>query len=154
MELYEVLKRLNIFYDEVCHEAVFTTEEAEFIKSRIEGIGCKNLFLTNHKGSYYLVVLKDDKRANMKELSSFLGVSRLSFASEKELESILKLKKGSVTPLGIINDKNNLVTLILDRDLKENKILVHPNTNTKTISINFNDLIHFIEYENHKYLLL
>ena len=104
-----------------------------------------------HK-NYFIFVLEENKRANLKELANYLKVSKLSFATSEELKVILNLEPGSVTPLSIINDKENLVTLILDQELN-NKILVHPNTNTKTVSLLFEDLIKFIEYTNHKYII-
>lgn len=152
MDIYDILKELNIDYDEIQHEAVFTVDEAKIINNRIIGIGCKNLFLTDKKGRYFLILMEENKRANMKEIARLLNVSHLSFASTEALKNILKLKQGSVTPLGIMNDRDNLVELVIDSDLKNKKVLVHPNTNTRTISIDFNDLIKFIEYEKHKYV--
>ena len=152
MDIYDILKELNIDYDEIQHEAVFTVDEAKIINNRIIGIGCKNLFLTDKKGRYFLILMEENKRANMKEIARLLNVSHLSFASTEALKNILKLKQGSVTPLGIMNDRDNLVELVIDSDLKDKKVLVHPNTNTRTISIDFNDLIKFIEYEKHKYV--
>lgn len=154
MNLYEILDKLNIKYEEVEHEAVFTAEQAQFIKVEIEGIGCKNLFLTDKKGKYFLVLMQDNKKANIKEIAKITGASHLSFASKDELEKILLLKQGSVTPLGIINDIENKVILVIEKELKDKKILVHPNTNTKTIAINYNDLIKFIEFGKHKYILM
>ena len=152
MNLYEILDKLNIKYDEIEHEAVYTIEEANKIESMIEGIGCKNLFLTD-KNKYFLYVLKDDKRADLKELAKYLNVLRLSFGNEDKLMELLGLTKGSVTPLGIINDKDNKVTIILDKDLVGCKLLCHPNTNTKTMNIEYEDLIKLIEYTNHKYII-
>lgn len=152
MNIYDELEKLNISYKEIEHKAVFTVEEALYLKEQIDGIGCKNLFLTDKKDNYYLYVLRDDKRADLKLLTGFLNVSRLTFASDEDLEKILGLTKGSVTPLGIINDKENKVLIILDRELKGNNVLVHPNVNTKTISLNYDDLIEFIKYENHKFI--
>ena len=154
MNLYEILDKLNIKYEEVEHEAVFTAEQAQFIKVEIEGIGYKNLFLTDKKGKYFLVLMEDNKKANIKEIAKITGASHLSFASKDELEKILLLKQGSVTPLGIINDIENKVILVIEKELKDKKILVHPNTNTKTIAINYNDLIKFIEFGKHKYILM
>lgn len=155
MELYETLKKLNIDYEEIEHNAVFTIEEAlkENIPSRIEGIECKNLFCKN-KDCYYLIFLEASKRADLKAISKVVGVSHLSFASIEELKDILNLDMGSVTPLGIINDDYNKVTLIIDQELKGNRVLVHPNINTKTISLEFEDLIKFIKYTNHSYILI
>ena len=152
MNLYEILNKLNIKYDEIEHDAVYTVEEANRIESMIEGIGCKNLFLTD-KNKYFLYVFKDDKRADLKELAKYLNVLRLSFGNEDKLMVLLGLTKGSVTPLGIINDKDNKVTVILDKDLVNCKLLCHPNINTKTMNIEYEDLIKLIEYTNHKYII-
>ena len=133
---------------------MFTVEEANAIQEQINGIGCKNLFLTNKKGKYYIYVLEDSKQANLKELQIFLNEKRLSFGKEEELNKILKLTKGSVTPLGIINDKDNLVTILLDKDLIDKRILALPFVNTKTISLEYKDLIKIIEYANHNYIII
>ena len=154
MSLYEILNKLNISYEEYSHQAVYTVDEARQIKLNIYGTGCKNLFLTDKQGGYYLVVLEENKRANIKELSKSLSKKRLSFASSDELKEILNLEPGSVTPLSIINDTKLKVTLLIDKPLDNNKILVHPNTNTKTLVINYSDLLRFIDYTNHKYILI
>ena len=146
MTIYEILDELKISYEEISHKAVFTVEEANAIEEQINGVGCKNLFLTNKKGKYYIYVLEDSKQANLKELQIFLNEKRLSFGKEEELNEILNLTKGSVTPLGIINDKDNLVTILLDKDLIDKRILAHPNVNTKTVSLEYQDLIKIIEY--------
>ena len=153
MDLYDVLKELDIKYDEIEHKAVYTIDEAmnEKIMDKIDGIECKNLFV-KYKNNYYLIFMESSKKANLKEIAELVQKQKLSFASEIELKSILSLDIGSVTPMGIINDKDNLVTLVLDKDLKGKKVLVHPNVNTKTINIEFNDLIKFIEHLNHKYI--
>ena len=150
--LYEILKELNIEYEEVSHEKVMTVEEAMKLENMIEGIGSKNLFLTDKK-NYYLIILEENKRANIKELANILECKKLSFASSERLKEVLDLEEGSVTPFGIINDKDNKVDLVIDKDLIGKKLLFHPNTNTKTMSINYDDLIKFIEYEKHKYVL-
>ena len=151
MNLYEVLDKLDIVYEEISHEKVMTVDEAKNIENMIEGIGSKNLFLTDKK-NYYLVILEENKRADIKELMNIIGCSRLSFASSNRLKEILDLEEGSVTPFGIINDKDNKVMLLIDKDLKDNKLLFHPNTNTRTISVSYDDLIKFIEDQNHKYI--
>lgn len=153
MNIYDIFKQLNIEFKEKEHEPIFTIEQAQNIKN-INGTGCKNLFLTNRKKNYYLVLLEETKRANIKDIAKLVNESHLSFASEIELNNILKLKPGSVTPLGIINDKDNIVTLIIDNELKGKKILVHPNTNTKNIVLSYDDLIKFIEFEKHNYILI
>lgn len=152
MNVYEVLKKLNIPYTEVIHEAVYTIEEANEKVPDMAGVGCKNLFLTDHKGKYFLVFMEENNRADLKSLAKFLKVSRLSFAKEEDVKNILGLISGGLTPLGIINDSTNKVVLVLDKTLENSNVLCHPNTNTKTISFSFSDLIKFIEYEKHTYI--
>lgn len=153
MDIFKILDELKINYDVLEHQAVYTVEEAKQIENMIEGLGCKNLFLTDKKGNYFLLVLEENKKANLKELAKLLNVSKLTFASEEALQEILGLEPGSVTPLSIINDKENKVLLIIDNDIVDKKILVHPNTNKKTMSIEFKDIEKFIEHTNHKYIL-
>lgn len=153
MDIFKILDELKIKYDVLEHQAVYTVEEAKQLEDMIEGLGCKNLFLTDKKGNYFLLVLEENKKANLKELAKLLNVSKLTFGSEEALQEILGLEPGSVTPLSIINDNENKVLLIIDNDIVEEKILVHPNTNTKTMSIEFKDIEKLIEYTNHKYIL-
>ena len=154
MDIYEVLKKLNIKYEEVEHEPVFTAEQSQKIKQQIFGVGCKNLFLTDRKGNYYLYLIDDSKKADLKEAGKKVNVNHFSFATEEELKSIMKLEKGSVTPLGIINDVDNVVKILMDEDLKDKMLLMHPNVNTKTLAMSFDDLIKFINYTNHEYLFV
>lgn len=152
MKLYEILDKLNISYEEIEHEPVFTIEQAQNIKNKINGMGCKNLFLTDKKGKYFLVIIEENKKANIKEIENIIGTRHLSFANNEELREILSLEQGSVTPFGIINDVENKVKLVIDNDLKDKKLLFHPNINTKTLSITHDDLIKFIEFEQHNYI--
>lgn len=153
MDIFEILSELSIKYQLLEHKAVYTVEEAKNLENMIEGLGCKNLFLKDKHHNYYLYVLEEDKKANLKELASFLNTQKLTFAASEELKEILNLEPGSVTPLSIINDKDNKCTVILDKDIENKKILLHPNTNTKTISMEYTDLIKVINYTNHKYLI-
>lgn len=145
---------LEIEYKQVEHEAVFTCEQAEYIKSLIDGQGCKNLFLKNNRKEYFLCILPDDKRADLKFIAKSNGFGHFSFADEEELFDILKLKKGGVTPFGIINDSGHKVRILIDSGLKGKKLLFHPNRNTATISVSFNDLIKFIEFETNEYVFI
>lgn len=154
MNIYDILKELDIRYEEIEHKAIYTAEEAlqENIANRIDGIGCKNLFVKS-KNKYYLIFIKAEKRAELKIVAELLNETRLSFASEKELKDILNLTIGSVTPFGLVNDRENLVTLLIDKELENQKVLVHPNVNTKTVSIQLSDLIKLVEYIKHQYIL-
>lgn len=153
MELYSSLADLGIVYEEIEHEPVYTAKEAQFIKSNISGIGCKNLFLTdNRRTKYLLAILEDGRKADLKQIATIAGTSRLSFVGRDEMYEILHLFPGSVSPFGIIYDEENRITLLIDVGLKGKKLLFHPNINTKTLAISYNDLIRFIEFTNHGYL--
>lgn len=153
-DIYYILNKLNIQYKEIEHNAVYTVEEAKYISNNIEGTGCKNLFITNKKGKYLLLIMEENKRANIKEIEKSLEIKKLTFASESDLKEILGLEKGSCTPFGIINDQKHITLLLIDEDLKDKKLLFHPNRNTATISIEFNDLLKFIKYENNEYMIV
>lgn len=152
--LEEKLKSLNIEYEKVEHPAVYTVEEAKEKVPKIDGVGCKNLFLRTQKKEAFLYTLPEDKQINLKSLSEELGVTRFHFATPETLEEILGVIPGSVTPLAIVNDSKNLVTVVLDKELQGKKLLVHPNRNTATIAIQYEDLIKFIKNENHKIIEL
>ncbi|MFC2582905.1 prolyl-tRNA synthetase associated domain-containing protein [Oribacterium sinus] len=154
MELYDIFHELNISYTEIHHEPVFTVEQAKNISYKIEGTGSKNLFLKSKKSQYYLVILEENKKLNFKMLAKELSVSGLTFASEQELSELLNLTAGSVSPFGIINDRECKVLLLIDKELEGKTLVFHPNTNEKSISLTFDDLIKFIEYERHDYLLI
>lgn len=154
MEILDILDKLEIEYTMVEHEAVFTCEQAQFVKTLIKGEGCKNLFLRNNKKQYFMYVLPDEKRADLKSLGKQNNLGHLSFGNEEKLWDLLKLKSGGVSPFGIINDKENIVTLLIDSELQSKLLLFHPNDNTKSLNIKYIDLIKFVEYTNHKYWLV
>ena len=154
MDIFEILDNLNIKYDYLEHEPVYTVEEAKRISNMLDGIGCKNLFLKDKKKNYYLIILQEDKRFDFKSFEKEHDLKHLSFCSEDELYNILGLTKGSCTPLGIINDINNIVKIYIDSVLIDNRLLFHPNRNDATISIIYTDLIKFIEHQNHEFELI
>lgn len=151
-KVYDVLNLLNIKFMRYEHKAVYTVEEANELDICIIGQHCKNLFLRNRKGDvYYLVILDDTKKVDLKSLSQQIGSSNLSFASEERLNKCLGLKPGSVTPFGIINDVNREVTVLVDRDLiKADIVNFHPNVNTTTIGVSYQDLEKFIRWHDNK----
>ena len=140
------LDELNIHYKLIDHPDVYTIDAMDELHLNTNGHIVKHLFLKNSNGKkHYLVVLKGNKKANLKSIKSQINSTALSFASEERLEKHLGLSKGSVTPLGIINDEEHLVNIVLDEDLKKEEIIgVHPNVNTSTVFISYNDLIKFI----------
>jgi Ala-tRNA(Pro) deacylase len=153
-EVFKILNENDIKYDVVEHPAVFTVEEALELVPEIDGIGCKNLFLKDNNKVYYIYVLLENKRADFESLSNVLGVEKVKFASEKELNDKTKLIRGSVTPLGIINNEEKDVIVLLDKELLNKKVLMHPNINTKTLSMSFEDLIKVIDSVKGKYKIV
>lgn len=140
------LEEKNIPFEWVEHKAVFTIEEMEELGLESMDEIAKNLFLRDQKGKrHFLVVVKGMKQVNLKELGEKLG-TKLSFASEERLEKYMGLKKGAVTPLGILNDENCAVEVYMDEDLcKLERIGVHPNDNTASVYLSPADLLNIIK---------
>lgn len=151
--VYDILNLLKIQYVRYEHKPIYTVNEAKDLDILISGGKCKNLFLRNGKGDiHYLVILDENKSVDLKLLAKQIGSTRLSFASEDRLYKYLKLTRGSVTPFGIINDVNKEVIILIDNDLKNEKLLnFHPNVNTATIGISYIDLEKFIKYHENKF---
>ena len=151
----KVLKRLdklNINYEIIEHPPVYTIEDMVNLNLEKKGEIVKNLFLKNSNGkSHYLVVLRGDKKADLKAIKNQINSSTLSFASEDRLMKHLGLLKGAVTPLGLINDEDSSVKVVIDQDLKYQKLIgVHPNVNTATIWVTYEDLEKFIKENNNE----
>jgi Ala-tRNA(Pro) deacylase len=145
-KVYEILRELGISYTKHEHPPVYTVEEAEQHWENITGAHCKNLFLRNKKGkNHYLVVVESRKRVDLKALTKNLGEDRLSFASPERMMRYLGLEPGAVSPFGLINDRENAVVVVIDRDLKEaSHVNFHPNVNTATLGIAFSDFEKFL----------
>lgn len=150
-KVIEVLKELGIDYTRHEHPPVFTVEQAEKYWTDIQGAHCKNLFLRNKKGNrHYLVILLSDKQADLRKLNEKLGEDRLSFGSPERLQKCLGLEPGSVSPLGLINDLNKEVVVIVDQDLKQaDRVNFHPNINTATVGIRVADFERFLAWTGH-----
>lgn len=145
--IYDVLKKLSIDYDEICHPPVRTVAEAQQIKTQISGTGCKNLFLTDSKKkTFILVVLSENKFANIKQIAQICQTSRLSFADKDTLEKVLGVEPGCVSILNLANVGDFKLKILIDRSLSGKRLLFHPNDNTKTISLDFADMVRFIRY--------
>ena len=147
-EIYDFIKSKNIWYEITEHKAVFNMDELSEIEIPYPEYNAKNLFVRNDKKiNYYLITVKGNKRVDLKEFRNNNGTRPLSFASEQDLMSIMNLIAGSVTPLGLLNDKDLKVTFYLDKDfLKDKQIIgVHPNENTATLWLKVTDLIDIIK---------
>lgn len=155
-KVYAKLNEMGITYDVVEHKPIFTIEEMENLNLENEDKVIKNIFIRDDKKrNYYLVLVAKDKRLDLKNLKEKLGTRPLGFASENDLYKYLGLTKGSVTPLGILNDKDLKVEVIIDEDLKAYDIIgVHPNDNHATIFLSFTSLLNIIQNNGNKYRYL
>ena len=147
-EIYDYLNEKNISYEITNHKAVYNMEEASKIKLPYTNQDAKNLFVRDDKKkNYYLITIRGNKKIDLKEFSINNNTRRLSFASENDLMKIMKLIPGSVTPFGILNDKDCIVKFYLDKEfLEEPKFLgIHPNDNTATLWIRTVDLVNIIK---------
>ncbi|MDF0479572.1 prolyl-tRNA synthetase associated domain-containing protein [Vagococcus sp. PNs007] len=142
----DVFEDLCIDYDVINHPPITTIEEMNSLSLKNTDRIAKNLFLRDDKKrNYYIIVVKNTYRVNLKELKATIGSRPLSFASEKDLNHYLSLERGAVTPLGVINNKINNVTVVIDSYFESGIIGVHPNVNTSTVFLETKDLKLFIE---------
>ncbi len=147
-EVYKTLEQLKIPYKHYNHPAVYTVEEAEREIKNIEGTQTKNLFLREKKGKrHYLIILPANQDADIKSLAFKLKEKRLSFASPERLKEYLGLDPGSVSPFGLMNDKDCRVSVVIEEKLKKaEKIGFHPNKNTATVVLSWNGFEKFLGY--------
>ena len=140
---YDLLDKLGIPYERVDHEAADTMEACLAIDEILApAVICKNLFLCNtQKTKFYLLMIREDKKFKTKEISKQINSSRLSFASEEYMEEYLDITPGSVSVLGLMNDTNNKVRLLVDEDLLESTFIgCHPCINTSSLKVYTKDL--------------
>lgn len=147
-EVYEFINKRNIWYEITEHEAVFSMDELSKVEVPYPKYDAKNLFVCDDKKrNYYLITVRGNKRVDLKKFREKNNTRPLSFASSCDLEGILNLKPGSVTPFGLLNDKELKVQFFLDKEFLDDKkiIGIHPNDNTATIWLKTCDLIEIIK---------
>ena len=135
------LEQLGIPFARYEHPPIATGDEGLEHWEGIDAVHCKNLFLRNQKGTrHYLVILPVTKRADLRAVADQIGDGKLSFASPERLMMHLGVTPGSVSPFGLIHDKDHHVRVFLDRELKAAvSISFHPNINTRTVVLSFVD---------------
>jgi len=140
---YDLLDSLGVEYERIDHEPAMTMEVCEAIDAALGATICKNLFLCNRQETdFYLLMMPGDKPFKTKDLSSQIGSSRLSFASPAHMERFLDITPGSVSVLGLMNDKDGAVRLLIDEDvLKGEYIGCHPCINTSSLRIRTADMM-------------
>ena len=155
-KVLEFLEKLNIEYSLYEHPPLPTIEEALKYWQSIKSTHCKNLFFRNHKGNrHYLVIIDHRQNLGIHDLEKRLKQGKLSFASEQRMEKYLGIKPGSVSAFGLINDLNNHVYVFLDKYLKESDyISFHPNDNTATVVISYQDFEKYLNIVGNSYEFL
>lgn len=154
---YDLLDKLGIAYQRLDHDPTATIEACHDIDALLETEICKNLFLRNaQKNSFYLLMIPGCKKFRTAVLSKQIGSARLSFAEPEFMEQYLNITPGSVSVLGLMNDKENRVRLLIDRDILEQEFLgCHPCINTSSLKIRTSDIVNiFLPYIGHSYTLV
>ena len=149
-KLYADLQALNIPYDVVEHPAVFTVEESRAVDGDIPGAHTKNLFLKDAGGRFWLVTVPAALRADLKALPAVMGAKRVSFGKGEDMERLIGVTPGSVTPLGAIADPEGAVTIVLDATLAgAERVNCHPLRNTATLGMSGADLVRALTHWGH-----
>ncbi|MEG1505070.1 MAG: prolyl-tRNA synthetase associated domain-containing protein [Lachnospiraceae bacterium] len=152
--VYQLLDKLKIPYEGVDHDVAASIEECQVVDQALGIDMCKNLFLRNQqKTTFFLLLIPGDKKFLTKDISKQLGISRLSFAEPEYMEKFLNITPGSVSVLGLMNDKDWYVDLLIDKDLMDNEYIgCHPCINTSSLMIKTNDILKkFLKYTGHRY---
>ncbi|MFR7990718.1 MAG: prolyl-tRNA synthetase associated domain-containing protein [Anaerovoracaceae bacterium] len=151
MDLYikvkEKLEELGIESEVIEHEPALTTEQADSFIESIEGVRTKTMFLTNKKKTaYYLLIMDDQKRLDMKRFAELSGGKGIKMASSESLYEKMMLPPGVVSPFGLLNNDEKDIQVYFDREIvSEKRMSFHPNTNEKTIFLDTVDLFKFLE---------
>lgn len=157
IRVYDLLDRLGIEYERLDHDAADTMEVCREIEASLGALICKNLFLCNRQGTaFYLLMMPGDKPFRTKELSAQIQSSRLSFASAEKMEELLDIHPGAVSVMGLANDMENAVSLLIDEDvLKEEYLGCHPCVNTASLRLRVRDVIDkFLPAVHHTYQMV
>ena len=140
---YRLLDSLGVEYRRIDHEAANTMEACAAIDEALGATICKNLLLCNRQETvFYMLLTPGEKVFKTSELSKKIGSSRLSFAKGEYMERFLDITPGSLSILGLMNDKENRVNLLIDADvLKGEYIGMHPCINTSSLKLKTSDLV-------------
>ena len=143
---YELLDRLDVAYQRIDHEAAMTMEACAAIDEALDATICKNLLLCNRQcTAFYLLMIPGSKTFKTSVLSKQIGSSRLSFADAEYMERFLDITPGSVSVLGLMNDRDNRVQLLIDEEILEGEYFgCHPCVNTSSLRLRTRDLLETI----------
>ena len=140
---YDLLDSLGIEYDRIDHEPAMTMEICEEIDRVLGATICKNLFLCNRQQTdFYLLMMPGDKPFKTKDLSAQIGSSRLSFGTPDYMEQLVDITPGSLSILGLMNDKEDRVRLLIDKDVLSGEYIgCHPCINTSSLRMKTSDMV-------------
>ena len=143
IRVYDFLDSLGIDYQRIDHAPAMTMEVCKKIDEVLEAVICKNLFLCNRQETqFYLLMMPGNKPFRTKDLSAQIGSSRLSFAKPEYMEEFLDITPGAVSVMGLMNDTENHVQLLIDQDVLQGEwIGCHPCVNTSSLRIRTADLL-------------
>ena len=152
-KLYKILEELCISFEYYEHPPAPTIEQAKVYWKDLEATHCKNLFFRNHKGDkHFLVILKHTEQLDIHDLEKYLKQGKISFASGQRMMKFLGITPGSVSPFGLINDVQHHVKVYLDANLEKSiKISFHPNINTASLVISFDDFLRYMNWTENVY---
>lgn len=157
IRVYDLLDELGIEYDRTDHEQANHMEDCYEIDAVLEATVCKNLFLCNRqKTQFYLLMMPGEKPFKTRELSSQINSARLSFASSEDMEKYLDIQPGAVSVMGLMNDTENHVQLLVDEDILEGEYLgCHPCVSTSSMRIKTSDIMEtFLKAVHHDKLVV
>lgn len=144
--MLNLMDNLQISYQLHTHIPVFTVEEADKVSGDIAGAHIKNLFLRDKRENMFLLSVRTTTTLDLKKLSDLLGTGRFSFGSPERLWTYLGVKPGSVTPLAILNDTAQKVTLILEKGMMDDDLInIHPLDNSMTVGMHPQELMKILE---------
>lgn len=140
---YDLLDGLGVEYDRVDHAPAMTMVDCKEVDEILESMVCKNLFLCNRQETaFYLLMIPDTKVFHTKDLSAQIGSARLSFAKPEYMEKFLDITPGSVSVMGLMNDTEHRVKLLIDEDVLASEYVgCHPCINTSSIRFRTSDLV-------------
>lgn len=143
VRVYDLLDELGIEYERTDHEEANTMEKCNEIDKILDTIICKNLFLCNRQQTeFYLLMMPGDKPFKTKYITKQLECSRLSFAPSEKMLEYLDIKPGAVSIMGLMNDKDNKIQLVIDKPVVESETLgCHPCVCTSSLKFKTKDII-------------
>lgn len=143
IRVYDFLDSLGIEYERTDHGHANTMEDCNKIDAVLGTLICKNLFLCNRqKTDFYLLMMPGDKPFKTKDITKQIGCSRLSFAGEEFMEEFLDIKPGAVSVMGLMNDTENRVQLLIDKPVIEGEYFgCHPCVNTSSLKFKTKDIM-------------